>query len=309
MNSIIIIIIIIILIGAGIGAALALTKKKEEPRTTTANSKYFTLNFTDSSEISGTIYTWSDNMKDTIELAATKWNDVVTSIPGNDPERKIVINLTFQDFPGNTLAATFSPSTEQLNGLTYSVSGKISFDIDFYDTKWNVQSINTNSDLYRVFVHELGHLVGIGSLWAVNGLLTTIGSDILYTGVNAKNIYNYYDANDDPLFIDNVDTHYTNSTFPGVSNCLGIPVEDNGGSGTAGVHPEEGDEISFSTNDRTINGVFYPGLGDELMTGIAESVGTSMPFSAISLGFLKDLGYGVNYSNAEPYALGTGATF
>lgn len=43
------------------------------------------------------------------------------------------------------------------------------------------------------------------------------------------------------------------------------------------------------------------------MTGWDESPGTNMPLSAITFGFLEDLGYIVNYSNAETYILGTGA--
>jgi hypothetical protein len=71
----------------------------------------------------------------------------------------------------------------------------------------------------------------------------------------------------------------------GNPNAAGIPVENQGGQGTAGVHWREG---MFKT---------------ELMTGYAEAAGVPMPISRMTVGSLQDLGYTVNYAQADPYTL------
>ena len=72
-------------------------------------------------------------------------------------------------------------------------------------------------------------------------------------------------------------------------------------SGTANVHLEEGEEQRVSSNNRYLNGVLYPGLDHELMTGWSDSINYPLPMSRITLGCLEDLGYQVNYSEAEYY--------
>jgi hypothetical protein len=61
-----------------------------------------------------------------------------------------------------------------------------------------------------------------------------------------------------------------------------VPVESTGGLGTAGAHWRESM------------------LGNELMTGFAGP-GSEMPFSGVTLGALRDLGYVVDLSRAEAY--------
>lgn len=267
--------------------------------------------------IGGIDYIWNDSMKNTIIEASNIWNNVITNLPGElyKTSNKIDINIYFDDLDTGVLAAA-GPSLLSRNssGIYYSVEGVIYFSTDYFYL-WNLSEIDINSLLYRVFLHETGHIFGIGTLWnsSYNNLLTNVVDtdsgkvNIIYNGTNANFVYKYYNSASNNLFINLVDTSYKNINYPNVDDCLGIPVEDDGGGGTAGGHPEEGDVESISTNNRTINGILYPGLGDELMTGWDESPGTNMPLSAITFGFLEDLGYSVNYSNAETYILGTGA--
>jgi hypothetical protein len=70
----------------------------------------------------------------------------------------------------------------------------------------------------------------------------------------------------------------------------GVPLETGGGGGTAGSHWRES--------------VFR----SELMTGFAESPGTRMYISRVTVGAFEDLGYQVDYSAAEPYVRPAGAT-
>jgi hypothetical protein len=84
---------------------------------------------------------------------------------------------------------------------------------------------------------------------------------------------------------------------------IGLPIEDNGGSGTVDVHPEEGLENEVSSDTRYINGIFHPGINEELMTGWMEGSPTDTPISRVTLGFLEDMGYIVNYSDAESFSI------
>jgi hypothetical protein len=110
-------------------------------------------------------------------------------------------------------------------------------------------------------------------MWNLNNLVSE--NYLWYTGTNALREYRNYN-NDQAL--------------------IAIPVEDDGGSGTAYGHPEEGDENhSIRYND----GKVHPGLDTELMSGYAEGTDSPEPLSRITIGFLDDLGYQVDYSKAD----------
>jgi len=137
--------------------------------------------------------------------------------------------------------------------------------------------------LYYVALHEVGHILGIGTTWFQSGdpafLTISNSSDKFYNSENAVREYRKYFAEYDSL-------EY-------------IPVEDDGGGGTAGSHPEEGDNNSHSLDDRTIGNTFYPGMTTELMTGWANQ--TDLPLSRITIGYLDDMNYTVDYSKADDY--------
>lgn len=64
-----------------------------------------------------------------------------------------------------------------------------------------------------------------------------------------------------------------------------VAVENTGGEGTADVH---WDENAF---------------GNERMTGFTEAPGVDQPFSRVSIASMEDMGYSVDYSVADAYAL------
>ena len=113
-----------------------------------------------------------------------------------------------------------------------------------------------------VVLHEMGHVLGLtGYFWQQRGLVSSANPSF-YTGANAVAAY-------DSL------TSATPSS---------VPLETNGGAGTAGSHWLE------SLFDK------------ELMTGFAESA-PPMPLSIITVGALADLGYQVNYAAADAFTL------
>lgn len=125
----------------------------------------------------------------------------------------------------------------------------------------DVAAMEANGSLYSVVVHEIAHILGLGTLWGNRGLVTGAGtSNPRYSGPNAVAAYN--------------------SIF-GVHES-GVPVENTGGGGTRDAHWREG---IFST---------------EVMTGFAGP-GNHLPISRITVGALADLGYRVNMSAADTF--------
>jgi hypothetical protein len=126
----------------------------------------------------------------------------------------------------------------------------------------------TSGTLDNVVLHEIGHILGIGTLWNFNRtLLFGAGTvDSYFAGAVARDQFTR-----------------TGSTFSGnpvpVENCVGIP---GCGAGTRDSHWRKS--------------VF----NNELMQGYARAV---MPLSAVTIGSLADLGYTVNLAAADPFSL------
>ena len=136
-------------------------------------------------------------------------------------------------------------------------------------------------------MHEIGHVIGIGEIsyksqvsqenQPMNSFDANGTTKFYYTGENALREYRNYFNN---------------------QNLIGIPLEDDGGSSTAGSHIEE--------TGYEINGLFHPGMDKELMTGYTEDDSTSL--SRITLGVLEDMGFGVDYTKRDnPYENDLGA--
>jgi hypothetical protein len=156
------------------------------------------------------------------------------------------------DGPGKILAATGVCYVRRESGLPLvGVMIMDSADLAMLDAKgWMID----------VVTHEMGHALGIGSLWAYRGMLQ-YGTDPQFLGTSASAQY---------------------GRLIGTAHA-GVPVEDQGGPGTAMAHWRER--------------VF----GDELMTGYIA--GTPNPLSALTVASLEDLGYRVDITAADAYAL------
>lgn len=160
------------------------------------------------------------------------------------------------DGPLRVLASAGPCFVRSGNGTT--IVGSMRFDAD------DIQTLVDRGTLQDVVLHEMLHVVGIGTLWNRFGLLQGAGTpDTRYTGAN------------------------------GVAGCVAvggasvcgagsIPVEDTGGPGTADGHWRE---RVFRT---------------ELMTGF---IGSTNPFSVMSIRSLSDLGLQVNTNAADPYTV------
>lgn len=132
-----------------------------------------------------------------------------------------------------------------------------------FDTA-DLAALERDNQLYPTILHEMGHVLGIGTLWEQFGLVVGLGgNDPRYVGANA--------------------TAYYNAIF-GV-NENSVPVANVGavGGGSYGGHWRES--------------VFYNELlSPNLNYGIAN------PLSAITVASLADMGYMVNINAADAYA-------
>jgi hypothetical protein len=138
----------------------------------------------------------------------------------------------------------------------------------------DVANLEAGGTFDEVILHEMGHVLGIGSLWQVP---------------NFFNLINYAPTT---LPCRNTPTFTTQPTFTGASarlefNVLGgvgnPPIENGFTAGTKCVHWDE----NFFNN--------------ELMTGFLDS--GSNPLSRMTVGSLRDLGYQVNKNPANAYSI------
>jgi hypothetical protein len=168
------------------------------------------------------------------------------------------------DGPGNILGGA-SPCWVRLPGLTTLV-GDMTFDVA------DLPTLEAQSLLQPVILHEMGHVLGFGTLWncpAIPGcvkppLLVFGGTDSThFVGASAISYYN---------------TAGGSIAFPSL---LAVPVENTGGPGTQDGHWRE-----------TV-------MTTELMTGYLAA--GSSPLSSITIGSLADVGYTVNYTTADAY--------
>jgi hypothetical protein len=130
-----------------------------------------------------------------------------------------------------------------------------------FDTA-DLSAMQSDGTLLSVIEHEMGHALGIGTIWQDLGLLQgSTTSNPVFTGPRATAEYNRIFG----------------------TNAAGVPVEGGGGSGTRNSHWRESV------------------LQTELMTGYASPAGVGMPLSRITVASLADLGYQVDMTAADSY--------
>ena len=132
----------------------------------------------------------------------------------------------------------------------------------------DLATLEQSGDLEGVILHEMGHIIGVGTLWEPAGLLADPadngGTDPHFTGTAAIN-----------AFDGNGGSAYTGGK---------VPVEDTGGAGTRDGHWRESI------------------LNTELMTGFLDAQQLN-PLSRITVASLEDVGYTVNLDAADAFTV------
>ena len=119
-----------------------------------------------------------------------------------------------------------------------------------------------------VVLHEMMHTLGFGTMWSHMGLVRSYSGDLRFTGANAIEAYR---------------TEFSSIASRDSKASLGVPVETDGGAGTAGGHWDEGT------------------FGREVMTGWVD--GTNY-LSDLTVAALEDMGYDTVWNGAP----GTGGS-
>lgn len=181
----------------------------------------------------------------------------------------IFIEVRSIDGVGGTLGRAGPCYTRTSNGLP--IVGMMELD------QADLASLESNGTLLDVIVHEVGHVLGLGTLWGRKGLIVGAGgSDPYFSGSRAISGFILGGG----------------SLLNGVpiENCLtasGTPI-NNCGQGTRDGHWRE---HVFS---------------NELMTGYINNAGN--PLSILTIGSMMDLGYQVDFGAADFYTI-PGTTF
>ena len=252
-----------------------------------SNNNLFSYTVTNNSST----YTLDSDDYTIIAAAFNKWDELLDKDP-RFTTYTITVSVSVSTLDAGVLGGASLNTVYYFGtmnfGNTFPADGNITLSDSYLPNLKTAIHDDGNSSYYHVFLHELGHILGIGSLWDLTDFpkiayVEDSQTKYYYTGEKALQEYKNY-------FPD-----YDNNNF------VGIPFEDDGSSGTMNVHPEEGSEGSISSDDRYINGVFHPGLDTELMSGWLDSYPTNAPLSRITLGFLDDMGYIVDYNKADTY--------
>jgi hypothetical protein len=129
----------------------------------------------------------------------------------------------------------------------------------------DVASLQSAGQLDLVIEHEMGHVLGYGTIWSSLGLLAgSSTSDPSFTGTQALAAFDRIGG-------------------AGYTGGAKVPVENCCGAGTRNAHWRESV------------------LGNELMTGFLN--GGANPLSVLTTASMGDLGYEVNYAGSDPFSL------
>ena len=198
------------------------------------------------------------------EQAAARWSEIILGdvpdviVTGFGLVDDLVIEASAPFIDGVSGVLGQAGPTAVRTGSFIPATGIMEFD------SADVAALEASGQLLDVILHEMGHVIGFGTIWSSLGLIQDEGTvDSSYIGANAIAQYN---------------------ALLGRS-VTSIPLETDFGPGTNDAHWDEDD------------------LDNELMTGISEAAGVVMPISTITIGSLMDLGYEVNLNAADSYPL------
>ncbi len=216
----------------------------------------------------------STTFKSAVESAAKRWSKVIigdltqsrVTRDGDPFKGETIKNLAIAakiksiDRAGGILARAEPLSIRSDTNLP--VTGIMEFDSQ------DIGDMERSGTLERVIMHEMGHVIGIGTLWEDLGLVKGLGAfNPVFIGKQAKQEY---------------------SNLKNSRRLLDIPVENIGGRGRFGRHWRE----------KEFNGELMTGKG-----GSKSFLNNKAPLSRMTIASLADMGYMVDLNAADPYKL------
>ena len=223
----------------------------------------------------------TSQLRTAFEGAATRWRSVVTgelsNVPVSAPAGQcgvdsptinetiddvvILVSLNDIDGPGGSLGQAGPCFIRTSNSLP--LVGQMRLD------QADLNLLEQTGNLGDVILHEMGHVLGFGTLW--------LEKDFLDDAVEF--------GGDDPHFTGPLATAaFDDVGGAGYNEGEKVPVENSGGSGTTDGHWRESV------------------LVNELMTGFLNA-GQANPLSDVTVASLADLGYSVNLDATDLYVV------
>ncbi len=207
------------------------------------------------------------SQRQVFETAAARWSEVIIGdLPEATVDGETVDDVVIEargasiDGSGGVLGRA-GPTRIRVPSFL-PIKGIMEFDIG------DLSRMEADGSLINVIVHEMGHVLGIGTLWSHHGLLLGAGtSNPMFTGRRAMEEF---------------------AVLRGAAAPEPVPVANTGGPGTRDGHWREA--------------VF----GNELMTGFLDA--GENPLARLTIGSLEDLGYAVNFNSADPFTLQSSLT-
>ncbi|NBV44855.1 MAG: hypothetical protein EBR86_04265 [Planctomycetia bacterium] len=201
--------------------------------------------------------------------AAARWSQIIT---GDLPDVTVNGRLIDDVLIDASAVAIDGPSgiLGQAGPLTFRFGSQLpSTGIMQFDSA-DLTTLEANGKLLPVILHEMGHVLGIGTIWSGRGFLTGAGTtNPRFTGPQATAAYNAIFGRSD----------------------TSVPVEGlPSGPGSRDSHWRES--------------VFGP----ELMSPFISFNDTSSPISRVTVASLADLSYSVNINAADRFTPPSGAT-
>ena len=138
----------------------------------------------------------------------------------------------------------------------------------------DMANLVANGSITRVILHEMLHVIGVGTLWTTTGLMTGLAPTTppFFNGPLAK-----------AACIDDHGGATPCATAVPIEDCQGSGIPAQCGAGTINAHWKES---IFRT---------------ELMTGYLNA--GNNPFSKMTMQSLADMGYTVDFSGADAYTV------
>jgi len=210
----------------------------------------------------------TESQKGAFKKAALRWTEVIKGDlpPVRDDGGEVIDDLLILaqgqniDGPGRILGQAGPTRLRPRgigNGALLPAKGEMTFDTA------DLEDMEERGTLNDVIAHEMGHVIGIGTVWRTLGLIKGAGTaNPRFTGKNAMREFGALNGN---------------------GGSAPVPVENTGGPGT---------------RDGPWRDTVF---GNELMTGFVGDAGN--PLSRMTVASLQDMGYIVDMSKAEPYSL------
>jgi len=229
----------------------------------------------------------SANQRSVFLLAAQRWAQIINEelppvsvrgeiVPGTNIDevvQNVVIYARGEDLGGvGGILGQAGPVIVR-SGTNLPAVGIMSFDIADLD------NMEANGSLVNVVIHEMGHVLGIGTIWARLGLVAGSGTnDPQFTGTYARQAY----------------TDLT--TIAGRD----VPLANQGGAGTAEGHWREsvfGQELMTGYLDEGVNPLSNLTIASLRDIGYSVDMDAADPFALPSLTLLGELNMSAQQDN------------